>query len=152
MKIILMIITAIVLAAVAGTIIVGSRSFDGLVTEKPYEAGLAWDRTRKEKEASGWDIALADEKLRQGENPLAVTVTDRSRQLLRDAAVGIKVSRPNTVKLDRTYTAAEAAPGLYSAPVTFPVHGLWDLKITVSKDQKSVSFDKRIYISEEDKK
>ncbi|MHB8882554.1 MAG: FixH family protein [Thermodesulfovibrionales bacterium] len=150
MKITLMAVTALVLAAVAGTIIIGSRSFDGLVTEKPYEAGLAWDRTRQEKESSGWDIALADGRLRQGDNRLAVTVTDRSRQLLRDAAVGIKVSRPNTIKLDRTYTAGEEAPGLYSVPVTFPGHGLWDLKITVSKDQKSVSFDKRIYISKED--
>src|SRR5919108_6547317 len=47
--IILVIISILALSATIGALIVGMRSFEGLVVEKPYETGLAWDELQKQK-------------------------------------------------------------------------------------------------------
>lgn len=53
MKILISIVIILGLAAVAGSVIVGVKSFDGTVTSNPYEKGLMWDQARKEKAALG---------------------------------------------------------------------------------------------------
>jgi len=40
--------------SVVTTVIVGSRSFEGIVVDKPYERGLSWDREQKERIESAW--------------------------------------------------------------------------------------------------
>ncbi len=53
MKTLIVAIVLIGLSSVAASIIVGSRMFDGTVTEKPYETGLMWDQIQRKSEASG---------------------------------------------------------------------------------------------------
>lgn len=53
MRIAIILICILALAATLGAIVVGMRTFDGLVVEKPYETGLAWDEIQRKKTNPG---------------------------------------------------------------------------------------------------
>src|SRR5512147_282968 len=101
--IVIVIISILVLAATVGTIVVGSGSFEGIVTDKPYEAGLAWDEVRKNRERLGWTVSLRYARFAPGVNDLTVLAVDKSGGPLADAMVSVTVTRPSTRAYDRTY-------------------------------------------------
>jgi len=44
MKVLIVLIVIIGLAAVLSTILIGDRLFDGTVVDKPYDRGVNWDK------------------------------------------------------------------------------------------------------------
>ncbi|MBI5101115.1 MAG: FixH family protein [Nitrospirae bacterium] len=148
MKTTLIIVSIIGLAAVFGAVFIGSRSFDGTVTEKPYETGLDWDRAAREKKETGWDVTVNNRELKTGEVKLSLSVYDRRKAPLKDAAVTITLSRPGTAAYDRLYKADRDPHGSYCASVNFPLHGLWDINTSVTQDKKRVSFNERTYVEQ----
>jgi len=46
---VLVIVSVLALAATISALVIGMKSFEGLVVEKPYETGLAWDEIQKQK-------------------------------------------------------------------------------------------------------
>jgi nitrogen fixation protein FixH len=146
MKKLIVFVTIAALAAVIGAIVVGSRNFEGIVTDRPYETGIAWDKTRHDKIASGWNGIITNQDFQVGDTELLLRANDRKGDPLSAASVIVVISRPHTTSDDRTYRARETGPGMFSADVTFPAYGYWDIKMTVSDDRKSVSFDKRIFV------
>jgi nitrogen fixation protein FixH len=133
------------LAATIGTIVVGARSFEGIVVDKPYETGLAWDAARQNKERLGWSTALQDAKYRTGKNDFAVMVRDRNGVPLSHADVSAVVSRPSTRAFDRTYPLVARPDGRYGAEIDLPLYGNWDVIITVSWKNERAGFNKLIY-------
>lgn len=146
MKTVIAFVTVAAIAAVVGAIVVGSRSFEGIVTEKPYETGMAWDRTHHEKMEAGWEASVPEEGFYTGDAVIPVILADRQGKPLAGASVVVLLSRPHTTARDRTYQAASERAGLYTVSVSFPEYGYWDIKIGVSRDKKNVSFDKRIFV------
>ena len=60
---ILVIVSVLALAATIGALVIGMKSFEGLVVEKPYETGLAWDEIQKQKmKLNGVDTASAGDR------------------------------------------------------------------------------------------
>ncbi len=53
MRTAIILICVLALAATLGAIVVGMQTFDGLVVEKPYETGLAWDEIQRQKSKPG---------------------------------------------------------------------------------------------------
>jgi len=145
MRTIIIAVVLMGLAAVAGSIIVGSRNFDGVVVDKPYETGLAWDKVRHENAATGWQIDVGESRFAEGNSELVLSVRDAAGHALKDAEVSITISRPSTKEYDRTYKAVQEAEGRYNAPVLFPLHGYWDLKINILKEGKHSGFARRIF-------
>jgi len=133
------------LAAVAGSLIVGSRTFDGKVTERPYETGLAWDRLQKEKEASGLSFSLKNKEYTLGENEVIFAVLDREGKPFTGVVRSLVVSRPATASYDRTYPLASPQHGLYRLPVHLPLPGYWDLKAQILHQGRELLFEERIY-------
>ncbi|MBA4372827.1 MAG: hypothetical protein C0402_08170 [Thermodesulfovibrio sp.] len=146
MKKIIVFVTLAALAAVVGAIVVGSRNFEGLVTDRPYETGITWDKTRNDKIASGWDVVITPGDFQVGDSELLLRITDRKGNPLADSAVAVRLSRPHTNASDSAVATRKTGPGLFSAAVNFPAYGYWDIKMTVSGEGKSVSFDKRIFV------
>ncbi len=99
--VIIVLICILALAATIGTIVVGSRSFEGIVVDNPYETGLAWDRERRNQEDLGWSVALQEAAYKTGKNDLIVMVRDKNGVPLSDAVVSVVVSRPSTRAFDR---------------------------------------------------
>lgn len=138
-------IVLIGLSSVAGSILVGVRSFDGVVVGSPYETGLYWEKVIKESAATGWQVDILDASFTMGSNALAISVRDSNGKWLKDADMSITVSRPSTKDYDKSYKAELAADGLYRAIVSFPIYGYWDLKISILKEGRHAGFEKRIF-------
>ena len=135
----------IALAATIGTIIIGSRSFEGLVVDKPYETGLAWDKEHGKCDRLGWKAALRRPIFRTGENDFSVMVTAKDGSPLSSATVTVVVTRPSTRAYDRTYKATQQTAGLYRTLVDLPLFGDWDLGIAVSHESDRCNFEQRVY-------
>jgi nitrogen fixation protein FixH len=149
MKFVIVIIVFLGIASVVTVIYVGNRTFEGIVVEHPYEKGLAWDKARKDKSAVGWVVDLSNEQFRKGDNELTLSVRDRDGRPLRDVEVAVIVSRPSTTKYDRRYETVGSTDGLYHALVSLPLYGQWDVTAEVSRREKSIDFDYRIFAEKE---
>jgi nitrogen fixation protein FixH len=132
------------MAATIGAIVVGSRSFEGLVVDNPYETGLAWDSERRNQVNLGWSVALQEATYKTGKNDLIVMVRDKNGVPLEDAVVSIVISRPSTRTLDRTYSTIVQSNGLYRTEVDLPYYGNWDVVIDVNRKKQRTSFHKII--------
>lgn len=146
LTVVIVLTCVLALAATIGTIIVGARSFEGIVVDKPYETGLAWDEIRQNKERLGWSAALQAATYRTGKNDLAVMVRDKNGVPLSQADVSLVVSRPSTRDFDRTYSTVARPDGSYGAEIDLPLFGNWDVIISVSRKNEHVSFNKIVTV------
>lgn len=145
MKLVIVIVTIIGLAAVIGAIVVGTRSFDGTVVDKPYDRGLVWDAEQRQRRESGLSIEMNNRPVRVGRNDISFRVSQKEGQTLSGTTVNVMVSRPSTRAYDRTYTAAGLKGGLYMASIDLPLYGYWDAKIAVSANEKIVTFEQKLF-------
>jgi nitrogen fixation protein FixH len=140
----IIIISILTLAATIGTIVVGTSSFEGIVVEKPYETGLAWDETRRQKAELGWSVAALGAPFRKGRNELLIEAIDKTGVRLSEAVVRVTISRPATRKYDRTYQTVQETDGRYHADVELPLHGNWDVFVDVSRNNDRAVFSQTI--------
>jgi nitrogen fixation protein FixH len=142
--VIIVLICILALAATIGAIVVGSRSFEGIVVDKPYETGLAWDDERRNHENLGWSVVLQKAIYKTGKNDLIIMVRDKNGALFSDAVVSVAVSRPSTRAFDRTYLTVVQPNGRYRTEIDLPFYGNWDLIVDVSRKKERTSFNKII--------
>lgn len=145
MKTLIVVVTLIGFAAVIAAIVVGTKSFEGIVVEKPYETGLLWDAAEKEKASLGWKVDLRTKNFRTGENAVVLQVFDIEGKPLSGAGVSITVSRPSTNAYDAVYPSREKTSGVYEARVRLPLFGHWDLKVSVTSKERAAVFHERIF-------
>jgi nitrogen fixation protein FixH len=150
MKTILIIVSIIGLSAVVGAIIVGSKTFDDIVVERPYEKGLAYDSIRKERAASGWNVEMASPSPRAGKSEIAFSVTGRDGRPLADATVSLFISRPSSPAYDRSYRTTRTDEGLFRTEIELPLYGYWDVKVLVASEGKNISFEKTFFAVKEE--
>ena len=148
MKTLIGIVIIVALAAVVTAVIIGSRSFEGIVVDKPYERGLSWDREQKERTESGLDVAIKNKTFTPGKNDLVIQVTDREQKPVPDAVLILTVSRPSTNAYDRTYRLTGSKKGLYGTSVELPLYGHWDLQITIMRNEQNLLFQRKIFIEQ----
>ncbi|MBI5634934.1 MAG: FixH family protein [Nitrospirae bacterium] len=145
MKLLLVLVTIIGLSAVIGAIVVGTRTFDGTIVDKPYERGLAYDAVHHEKEASGWHVEIMNKELTVGTNDILLSVTDRNGKPLADAGISLSISRPSSKAFDKTYSAVKTEKGQFIAKADLPLYGYWAAVIKVTDGGKSIAFEKTLY-------
>jgi nitrogen fixation protein FixH len=151
LTVLIVVVSVLALTATIATIVVGTRSFEGTVVDKPYEAGIAWDEVRKNRERLGWSVALQETTYKTGKNDLIVMLRDKNGSLLSDAVVAVALSRPSTRAFDKTYPANKLHDGRYVAAIDLPLYGNWDVTIDVSRKNERTSFDKIISAKQDDK-
>ena len=143
-----LLLSALVLAVTIATIVVGSRRFDGVVTERPYETGLAWDASQKERQRLGWKIDLQKKTFTKGANELSLTIWGRDGAPLKNATVLVNISRPASRRYDRMYEARRQAGGRYGATIELPLFGHWDLRADIRQGTERMDHQERIYAQE----
>lgn len=148
MRALIIVISILVVIATALTIVTGTRSFEGIVVEKPYETGLSWDADRARLARLGWTVTLAEGAHRLGRNDLVLNIVDKSGALLADASVSVKLTRPSTSAYDRTYPAVRKPDSTYLASIDFPLQGNWDLIIAVKRGADSAAFPLTVLITD----
>lgn len=119
----------------AAFVTVALKTQPGVVTQQPYERGLAYDNelaAAKELEALGWqaEIALV------GDNKLMLNLIDDAQRPLSGAAVRAQVTRPVKDGHDFTLELKDQGNGVYSAPADFPLPGQWNVRIFATWQDK----------------
>jgi len=150
LKTLLVLVAIIAIAAVLGAIVVGKSTFDGTVVDKPYESGLAYDAVQKEREASGWNVAIVNPSGHVGKNELMISVIDKDGRHLSATDVTLTISRPSSTAYDKTYTTIRTDTGPFRAEITLPLYGYWDAEIHVTAEGKSITFERK-FLAEQDK-
>lgn len=147
MKTLISIVVIVGLAAVIGAVVVGMKSFDGTVTAKPYEEGLAWDEAHKDRSELGWSIKLDNAVFKTGDNDLRFALLDKHGSPLNlSSAISLNISRPSTDAYDRRVDVEKLGEGLYRASVNFPLYGQWDIKIYLINNDKKIEFKERVFV------
>lgn len=148
MKTLLIIVSIIGLSAVVGAIVVGRSTFDGIVVDKPYERGLAYDAVQKEREEAGWNVDISIPSPAVGLNELVIATKDRNGKPLSDATVALTIGRPSSANHDRNYTAVRAEGGQFKAIIELPLHGYWDVKVSVTAEGRTILFENKIFAAQ----
>lgn len=130
---------AVVVIANAALIWFAVSTWQGLVTEKPYEKGLAYNRAIAELDAAerlGWGaeigfLAAGDD----GAGEIRARLLDRDGRPLSGLAVSVSVGRPvENIRLDGI-ALAYRGEGLYAAKVLLPKRGQWDLSLVAMRGE-----------------
>ncbi len=120
----------IVVASVNGVFIyVGITTWPGLVTDRAYEEGLAYNRTlaaARANAAMGWSARLDYQGGTAG-----MTLTDRDGLAIDGMQVEAVFSRPVGKAAEIAVTLKSLGAGRYAAPVALPMPGQWDMAVTV---------------------
>lgn len=109
------------------------RTNTGVVTDKAYEKGLAYNETLAAAAAQdklGW----RDETVFDGRH-LSFSLRDGAGAPLRGAEVRARLTRPVSAGHDFEVVLAEAGDS-YGAPVSFPLVGEWQARIFVKWQDK----------------
>lgn len=119
----------------------------GVVTPNAYQKGIHYNDTVnavEQQQALGWKVQLAyDGAL------LHVGATNAADQPLVGARVSAHIARPVESGYEQTVTLPAIAgnsSGGYAAPVTFPMHGQWDITVIVVWNQQSFQYRERIIL------
>ncbi|RJR20261.1 MAG: hypothetical protein C4581_03515 [Nitrospiraceae bacterium] len=146
MKILIAIVVIIGLFAVVGAIIIGVKSFDGIVTEHPYEKGLMWDEIRHKENELGWTVDVRMRKSFAGDNEVEISVLDRNKRPLTVSKMDLHISRPTAATFDRYFDIIPLGDGVFLSRPDFPLSGYWDIRINVSSGEDALLFEKRVFV------
>ena len=146
MKLLIYSVVFIAILAIGGTVFVGIQTFDGTVTDQPYEKGLAWDEREKKKRDLGWSYSLENTALKTGKNELHVTLFDKEGNPLNASSVIVQISRPSTDRHDKTFNTVKTGQNRYSALVDFSLYGNWVIIVHVSQGKESLPIENIFYI------
>lgn len=134
------------LAAVAGSIVVGVKSFDGTVTENPYEAGLRWDDAQKKMQELGWTFEILNKEFITGENDVLISIFDKYNMPLAPTEIELSISRPATETYNKKFEINQMKEGVFSSQLNFPMFGFWDIGIHVMSGGDALRFEKRVFV------
>ncbi|MEO5364956.1 MAG: FixH family protein [Magnetococcus sp. WYHC-3] len=122
----------VVFAANAAFIYLATDTFNGVVVEKHYEKGLAFNQVleaQRRQNALGW-LALVDIGAIKLQQPgtLVMRVSDEQGRPVTGLSGQGMLFRPVASGHDQELRWVEAAPGRYEAVLTLPLPGRWDVK------------------------
>ena len=121
----------VIALVLAGMATVAIRTQTGVVTEHPYEKGLAYNETVKQAEiqdALGWKGDISYEN-----NTINFTLHDKNGKTVIPDKIIAKISRPTQDKMD---FSVELKDG--SAVVDFPAKGSWEIRVFANVGDKNV--------------
>lgn len=142
MKYLLFIVIFIGLGAVIGSIMIGSMTFEGTVTDQPYETGLRWDEIMKIRNSV--KIEILNNRFYVGENNIQFTISS-GREMDQDFKIHILLTRPGNNKYDQEFLPLKTSNNNFIVKINIPEYGYWDLLFKFKHDHKEVVIPKRIY-------
>jgi nitrogen fixation protein FixH len=108
-------------------------TFTGVTTENPYKEGLAYNQVLAARDAQrdlGWQGAVTHDREGNGTRQIAVNLSDRDGKPLRGLSLEGSLRRPTHAGLDQPLVWRESAAGHYTAEVSLPELGNWDLAVS----------------------
>ncbi len=128
------------------------RTHTGIVTQHPYEEGLAYNKTvaaYDQQQQLGWKGMLTTTPLPNGklEWQVHLVVKDAAGAQVPMTNVIVKLSRPVDARgsFDATLLPASVGEG-YSANVIFPLAGVWEVRAYARSNDDTYQIAKRVVI------
>lgn len=146
MKLLIIAVSVLVVLITIATIMTGSSVFDGIVVEKPYEAGLAWDKTQEQKTRLGWTLSMKNGTYHTGRNVLVFSIQDGNGRQLQDVQPVVRISRRETARYDKSNRTVRRRDGSFSADIELPVPGKWEISVSVNKGTDSTELVRTISV------
>lgn len=116
----------------------------GLVTEHPYEKGLAYNQVvdaERAQEALGWrGVVTFEGRL------LTFALLERSGEVVMADRVTARFVRPTQAGMDFDVMLARAADGTWQAEVTPPHNGLWEVRVHAERGTDRFQQARRIVV------
>lgn len=111
-------------------------SWTGLAVEHSYQRGLAYNdelAAAERQRALGWrsGVRVAAAENAEGGREVTVEMQGAGGAPLTGLGVTVTFLRPTHEGLDRTATAEETAPGVYTARLALPRDGRWNVELDV---------------------
>lgn len=115
------------------------RTNTGIVTDHPYEKGLAYNQiveAEKNQQKLGWngDIKYENENL-------YFTLKDRENKLIIPEKIIATITRPTQGGMDFTVELKDV-----KSPISFPVKGLWEVRVDATYNNVHYQQSKRIVV------
>ena len=129
----------LIAAVNAGMVTLALRTHSGLVTEHPYEKGLAYNKVvsaQLAQEKLGWKASI-DYK----DGVLFFALHDKNNQPIPDLKATATITRPTQAGLDFMLEIKNA-----ETPLKFPADGLWEVRINVEHKGVHYQQSKRIVV------
>ncbi|MCK6450355.1 MAG: FixH family protein [Alphaproteobacteria bacterium] len=139
----------VVFAVNAVMVTIALGSFSGLVTDRAYDRGRAYNRTleaRAAQEALGWQVRLGVVPAEPGIVRLTVEAADRGGAPLSGATVTATLVRPIEPGHDRAVDLTERGAGRYGATLPVDLAGQWEARITVARGQDRYQAARRVIV------
>ena len=121
-----------------------SDSHTGLVTEQPYEKGLAYNDTVAASDAQlalGWSSTI-----RLNGSDVVAVLTDKDGAAITGAMLNVEFTRPTVEGYDFSEVLAETSGGVYMSTVDFPLDGQWDVRIFASWNEQQYQKSTRLMV------
>jgi len=138
---------AVVFAANGALVFFALDSWPGLVAERAYDAGLAYNRvleTARAQRARGWVSTLAVD---DGGQSVVVRIAAPGGTPVEGLATRVTFRRPLGDERARTVALIERAPGTYVAATALPLAGRWYAIVEAARDgQAAFRMDHEIMV------
>lgn len=124
-------------------------TFPGLVTDRPYDRGLAYNRNLEAaaaQDALGWQARLAARLEGPTTAVFELELHDRDDRPVDGAEVRAEVRRPVGTGLDFDVVLKPIRPGVYRAAAALPQPGAWDVHLVVERGQALFVVDERFVL------
>ncbi|MCW5750556.1 MAG: FixH family protein [Alphaproteobacteria bacterium] len=126
-------------------------TWQGLVVEKPYEKGLAYNQALERKmraERLGWSLELGfvPTGAAPGAGEVAARIHGAAGETLPGLAVEARISRPVENLAPIVLELPYRGEGRFAAPVVLPLPGQWDVEIVASNGIDRLDGRRRIFV------
>lgn len=135
---------AVVFAVNAVFVTLAVQNNSGVITENPYEKGLAYNQTIQKaahQEALGWQSDIGYEN-----DTLSFTLRDKQTRAITGATAKAYINRP--IESGHAFTLAleEKANGTYAANIEFPLPGQWEVTVNAVWHNQHYQNTKRLVV------
>lgn len=126
-------------------------TWQGLVVDKPYEKGIAYNRALERQivaERLGWNLELGfvAKGGEAGSGDIVARIVGASGEPLPDLRVEVRISRPVENVPAIVLPLAYRGEGRFGAPVLLPLPGQWDVEIVASMGADRIEDRRRIFV------
>lgn len=127
----------------AGFTYIAQKTHTGLVTDQAYEKGLAYNRTIENARAQDALGLISVIEYKNGK--VLFNLKDRNGQIVADAKVTAVFFRPVHDGMDMSVDMT-ARDGIYSALISLPERGLWEVRVHAVTPAGDYQSSRRIVI------
>ena len=125
------------------------HTLPGVVTDKAYEEGLAYNKAiaaGTQQKALGWQGELSCDSTAPNGTKASYVLRDAQGNPVDQAAVRLWMVRPVQGGMDRNLEMIAQGDGRYEATIPLPARGVWDLRVSATLQDKNFQTEKRVVL------